>query len=1180
MNLETYCAVCDAVNIRWQPLPNMYSKLSRQYGHKHFGSGEMTPLFTYACPTCGASDRERFYALFLREMKRELCGHMIHFASEPALSKHIRRERYFASYRTTDMSMQGVDFHTDLQSLPFADNSFDFFICSHVLEHVPDDRRAIRELYRVTRPGGLGILMTPICLSIKTTIEDPTITDPALRWRLFGQNDHVRLYSHDDYVTRIKEGGFLLQQMTKDDFGEDIFRQLGLKSSSILYMVGKASAEPKTFPLMIPSTANNSPRGKKMPKISVILTSYNHEKFLRDAIESALSQTYRDFELIIWDDDSTDNSWSIIKQYNDSRIRAFRNEFKRYVGNSVNKAVSEIAQGEYIAVHHSDDVWAVDKLEKQVAVLDNNPEVGAVFSWVNIIDEYGNINNDAHTGSYYPHKAFRQENKTRHEWLRLFFFSGNALCHPSVLIRKQCYTDCGLYNPALWQLPDFDMWVRLCFKYEIHVLPECLVNFRWKSDNSNTSSLTQQTLNSTVFESYMVLNSYCSIADIEEFFKIFPFMEKYYPQPDADIEFALAMTAIEANASLHHRLFGLQLLHKLLSSHERAEKIRAVHNFDRTDFAAVKKERQIFAQHKPSAPPQMPESSLEKGIEALQNEDFEAAVESLSAAMVEEPDNPLPRAYLAFVSARQGLLQGAHDFITQALSLAPERVDLIAALGETLLKAGKPYESAKYLQEAVHLQPDLFAAYPALAQSLHLTGQGEEAASILKVVSDLPSVAQANIRTTLLQILAECGDLSEFTKYTLRFSEGLPDELLAARHLARFDENGKTFIETLARIQSRLEDDISSRSHDSITSHSGTQSGLIRIAFMAGDFTSRHQAEQLYALMLNLPTDRFFTILVSCYTHIPKDDKIQTCAMLADSVLNINKIDDKSAVEKILAAAPDILINMEVCSPTERLAAFLSAPVPHKLMWGDAPMPPIAPDVRTLAGSDLSIENMLPAVTLPEMGEVFNLPELPLTNDRARKMGNPPPGCPVLGCLIPAREIARNGWQLFAETLRLHKDATLVINLEELGKAAKAFISGQFSCEGVDPARLVFISARTTEELCLAWQSIDLGLLPQTNPGGLALPACLWMGRPCLAPASVLPWAQRPAALLRALGREEWIAADTRHYAELAMRLAPSGRTIIPDPALRERMKALGLTDAKAFALGFADAMTNSEPAD
>ena len=102
-------------------------------------------------------------------------------------------------------------------------------------------------------------------------------------------------------------------------------------------------------------------------RVSVILTSYNHAKYLKEAIESVLNQTFSDFELIIWDDASTDESWQVITSYPDGRIQSFRNEVQKRAAFGVNKAISEIAAGEYIAIHHSDDIWEPQKLEKQVA---------------------------------------------------------------------------------------------------------------------------------------------------------------------------------------------------------------------------------------------------------------------------------------------------------------------------------------------------------------------------------------------------------------------------------------------------------------------------------------------------------------------------------------------------------------------------------------------------------------------------------------------------------------------------------------------------------------------------------------------------------------------------------------------------------------------------------------------
>src|SRR5215510_6627953 len=122
------------------------------------------------------------------------------------------------------------------------------------------------------------------------------------------------------------------------------------------------------------------------PRVSIILTSYNHEKYLHEAIDSALNQTFSDFELIIFDDGSIDDSWAIIRSYLDPRIQAYQNKTTTKYGKFVRMNFLEKSHGEYIAIHHSDDIWEPDKLEKQVAFLDANPHIGAIFSRVQIID--------------------------------------------------------------------------------------------------------------------------------------------------------------------------------------------------------------------------------------------------------------------------------------------------------------------------------------------------------------------------------------------------------------------------------------------------------------------------------------------------------------------------------------------------------------------------------------------------------------------------------------------------------------------------------------------------------------------------------------------------------------------------------------------------------------------------
>lgn len=327
-------------------------------------------------------------------------------------------------------------------------------------------------------------------------------------------------------------------------------------------------------------------------KVSVILTSYNHAKYLRESIDSVLSQTYPDFELIIVDDASIDDSWQIINSYSDPRIRAFRSKTRTMAGGDIRKAISEIAIGKYIAIHHSDDVWEPYKLEKQVAFLEMHPEIGAVFSHALIITESSEPFEDR---SHVYYGIFDQPNRSRHEWLNHFFKQGNALCHPSVLIRKVCYEDCGVYRYGLALLGDLDMWVRLCLKYEIHILPEKLVRFRVRANGMNSSTGGPEMIARRPFEYLQVLNHYKKISTPDELVRVFPEAEQYMKPEGFDLQFALGMLALGARHDKFSKLFGLILLFEVINDPDRAKDIRKLYDFGHAEFVALNAQHDVFS---------------------------------------------------------------------------------------------------------------------------------------------------------------------------------------------------------------------------------------------------------------------------------------------------------------------------------------------------------------------------------------------------------------------------------------------------------------------------------------------------------------------------------------------------------------------------------------------------------
>ncbi|THD66317.1 SAM-dependent methyltransferase [Robertkochia marina] len=153
-------------------------------------------------------ERHRLLWLYLKRKTNFFSAPLkvLHFAPEQAFYQRFRALKNI-DYTTTDLNSPLADVKADICNLPFEDNSFDVILCNHVLEHIPDDAKAMQELYRIMKPGGWGVFQIPQDLNRETTFEDDSITDPKERARIFGQYDHVRVYGRD-YFEKLREVGF------------------------------------------------------------------------------------------------------------------------------------------------------------------------------------------------------------------------------------------------------------------------------------------------------------------------------------------------------------------------------------------------------------------------------------------------------------------------------------------------------------------------------------------------------------------------------------------------------------------------------------------------------------------------------------------------------------------------------------------------------------------------------------------------------------------------------------------------------------------------------------------------------------------------------------------------------------------------------------------------------------
>ncbi len=170
--------------------------------------GYESPRENVLSPSTLSLERHRLLWLFLKHKTNFFTEpfKVLHFAPEQAFYKRFKKMGNL-EYTTTDLNSPLADIKADICDLPFKSNEYDVILCNHVLEHIPEDEKAIAELYRVMKPGGWGIFQVPQDINRESTFEDPGITDKEERAKVFRQYDHVRIYGRD-YFDRLRQAGF------------------------------------------------------------------------------------------------------------------------------------------------------------------------------------------------------------------------------------------------------------------------------------------------------------------------------------------------------------------------------------------------------------------------------------------------------------------------------------------------------------------------------------------------------------------------------------------------------------------------------------------------------------------------------------------------------------------------------------------------------------------------------------------------------------------------------------------------------------------------------------------------------------------------------------------------------------------------------------------------------------
>ena len=290
-------------------------------------------------------------------------------------------------------------------------------------------------------------------------------------------------------------------------------------------------------------------------RISVFTTLYNHEKFIKHTLQSALHQTLTPDEIIVVDDASTDHSLLAARAVEHPSVYVL--EEKHNLGGANTAKGLGFCKGQFIASLNSDDAWEAEKLDKQFRLMSSLQNVGAVFTHITAIDEHGV---PWASGTHQLQQTFNVRNRTRHEWLRWFFHNGNPFCASSAFVRKKFLEEVGLLNGSYIQLQDFDMWVRLAIAgYDLRVIEEPLTSYRVMRAGTNMSTDNVCARSTNAFEYATTLRHFWRLPSLNELTLVFPNMQVHSRADDSLTLYYLARYAASL-PGLHHRLFALETM--------------------------------------------------------------------------------------------------------------------------------------------------------------------------------------------------------------------------------------------------------------------------------------------------------------------------------------------------------------------------------------------------------------------------------------------------------------------------------------------------------------------------------------------------------------------------------------------------------------------------------------------
>ncbi len=317
------------------------------------------------------------------------------------------------------------------------------------------------------------------------------------------------------------------------------------------------------------------------PEISVVMYVYNHGQYVKESVQSVLSQSFIDYELIILNNGSSDETAEILKEFNDARIRLLFEPVNVTAYWGVEECCN-VARGRYIAFIGSDDIWLPTKLEKQYNVLEANPKYGAVFSEVALIDRYGQSMNWT---PFYP----AERNMPRFAWLRHFFFFSNCLCWSSALLRRELKPASSHADARFRQLGDLFLWIKILKHRDLYIYPEVLTFYRQHGENESQKD-TKVLHNRSYLEMAYILEIYKTLS-LDELRQVFPELRENDVVNERTKDYFIARLALNEfqneGCANSRRLFGVATLFAIYNDQELVRELAGNCGFDLNAFYCI-----------------------------------------------------------------------------------------------------------------------------------------------------------------------------------------------------------------------------------------------------------------------------------------------------------------------------------------------------------------------------------------------------------------------------------------------------------------------------------------------------------------------------------------------------------------------------------------------------------------